>query len=102
MERLIHQAFKHVDIIGPHVMEGHYDLHGPDGQIILPGVWDVTVQPDWAITMVMWPLPEPPPPEPEPEPVPEPPALPPPEEMTIIVEPIPEAAPPSPPQLPPV
>jgi hypothetical protein len=64
MEELIKQAFLHVDVIGPHVHEGHYDLVGPDGEIILPQVWETMVQPDWAITMHMWPMPEPPPPEP--------------------------------------
>ncbi|KAJ4357664.1 uncharacterized protein N0V89_002240 [Didymosphaeria variabile] len=61
MEELIKQAFLHVDVIGPHVHEGHYDLVGPDGEIILPQVWETVVQPDWAITMHMWPMPEPPP-----------------------------------------
>lgn len=73
MEELIKQAFLHVDVIGPHVHEGHYDLVGPDGEIILPQVWETMVQPDWAITMHMWPMPEPPPPPPPGEPVPPPP-----------------------------
>ncbi|KAH7198805.1 uncharacterized protein B0J16DRAFT_360480 [Fusarium flagelliforme] len=30
MEELIKQAFMQVDVLGPHVMEGHYDLMGPD------------------------------------------------------------------------
>jgi hypothetical protein len=66
MEELIKQAFLHVDVIGPHVHEGHYDLVGPDGEIILPQIWETMIQPDWAITMHMWPMPEPPPPPPEP------------------------------------
>lgn len=70
MEELIKQAFLHVDVIGPHVANGHYDLIGPNGDIILPQVWETTVEPDWTITMKMWPLPEPPPPPPEPEPAP--------------------------------
>lgn len=56
MEDLIKQAFLHVDNIGPHVQAGHYDLLGPDGEIILPAVWDKTVQPGWQINMVMWPV----------------------------------------------
>lgn len=56
MEELIKQAFLHVDIIGPHVQEGHYDLIGPNGEIILPSVWEKVVEPDWAITMHMWPM----------------------------------------------
>ena len=48
----------HVDVIGPHVAEGHYDLIGPNNEIILPGVWDTVIEPDWTITMHMWPMPE--------------------------------------------
>ncbi|KAF2435022.1 hypothetical protein EJ08DRAFT_580876 [Tothia fuscella] len=61
MEALINQAFLHVDGIGQHVHEGHYDLVGPDGEIILPQVYESMVKPDWAISMHMWPMPEPPP-----------------------------------------
>lgn len=64
MEALIKQAFLHVDMIGQHVMEGHYDLTGPNGEIILPQVWDTTVQPDWEVSMHMWPMPDPHPPFP--------------------------------------
>jgi hypothetical protein len=56
MEELIKQAFLHVDVIGPHVQEGHYDLVGPNGEIILPSVWERVVEPDWNITMHMWPM----------------------------------------------
>jgi hypothetical protein len=58
MEELIRQAFMHVPVIGPHVAEGHYDLVGPNGEIILPQVWETMIEPDWAITMHMWPMPE--------------------------------------------
>jgi hypothetical protein len=61
MEELINQAFCLVDVIGPHVQEGHYDLVGPDGEIILPQVWEDMIKPGWAVTMHMWPMPEPPP-----------------------------------------
>jgi len=59
MEELIRQAFLRVDGLGPHVAEGHYDLIGPNGEIILPRVWETTIEPDWAISMHMWPMPEP-------------------------------------------
>ena len=58
MEDLIRQAFLNVDEIGELVQEGHYDLVGPDGEIILPRVWDSVIQPDWTITMHMWPIAE--------------------------------------------
>ena len=58
MEGLIKQAFQQIDVIGDHVRQGHYDLTGPDGEIILPQVWENMVQPDWEIQMHMWPMPE--------------------------------------------
>ena len=63
MEDLIRQAFLHIDVIGPQVDKGHYDLIGPNNEIILPGVWETVIEPDWTITMHMWPMPE----EPEPD-----------------------------------
>jgi hypothetical protein len=68
MEELIKQAFVHVDLIGPHVLKGQYDLIGPNGEIILPQVWETMIEPDWAITMHMWPMPEPKDPPPMPGP----------------------------------
>ncbi|KAI2618551.1 hypothetical protein GGS26DRAFT_584906 [Hypomontagnella submonticulosa] len=56
IEELIKQAFLHVDVIGPHVQQGHYDLIGPSGEIILPQMWDKVVEPDWSVTMHMWPM----------------------------------------------
>jgi hypothetical protein len=50
---------------------------GPNGDIILPQVWETVIEPDWAITMHMWPIPEKPKEEPAPEPAPEKPADPP-------------------------
>lgn len=56
MDELITQAFLQVDVLGPHVQEGHYDLIGPNGEIILPSVWDKVIEPGWSITMTMWPI----------------------------------------------
>ncbi|KAB8337064.1 hypothetical protein FH972_021368 [Carpinus fangiana] len=58
METLITQAFIHVDVLGKEVKDGHYDLLGPGGDIILPEVWNAVVQPGWSITMHMWPFSE--------------------------------------------
>ncbi|CAK3846816.1 Hypothetical predicted protein [Lecanosticta acicola] len=66
METLIKQAFMHIDGIGDHVHQGHYDLLGPDGEIILPQVWDTMIQPDTEISMHMWPMDEPKEEKPEP------------------------------------
>ncbi|RYP79086.1 hypothetical protein DL771_000064 [Monosporascus sp. 5C6A] len=61
MEDLIKQAFLHVDVIGPHVQAGHYDLLGPNGEILLPTIWENVIKPDWAVTMHMWPMEQQPP-----------------------------------------
>ncbi|KAK0129408.1 hypothetical protein ONS95_001332 [Cadophora gregata] len=70
VEELIKQAFLHVDVLGPHVLEGHYDLlcasGDLSGQIILPQVWETLVEPGWEVNMHMWPFPEPPKPIPPP------------------------------------
>ena len=54
MEEIIRWAFRSVDEVGSHVLEGHYDLIGPHGDIILPQFWEDFVQPDWAVSMNMW------------------------------------------------
>ncbi|KAI1394284.1 uncharacterized protein F4822DRAFT_44097 [Hypoxylon trugodes] len=56
MTELIKSAFLHVDVVGPHVQAGHYDLIGPEGKIILPQVWKYVIQPNIAISMQMWPM----------------------------------------------
>ncbi len=71
MEGLINQAFQHIENLAEHVQDGHYDLLGPDRDIIMPQYWDHTVEPDMHVTMMLWPLPEPKKDE-NPEPVPPP------------------------------
>lgn len=61
MKELIEQAFLQVDFLGPLVQAGRYDLIGPQGGIILPSVWEQLIEPDWMITMTMWPIEKPPP-----------------------------------------
>ena len=58
MDELIQQAFLHVDVVGPRVRAGHFDLIGPNGEMILKQVWETVIEPDWTITMSMWPQPE--------------------------------------------
>ncbi|KAI0195279.1 hypothetical protein EV127DRAFT_477806 [Xylaria flabelliformis] len=58
MQELIEAAFLHVDVVGPEVRAGHYDLIGPDGMIILPSTWEEIIQPGWNISMHMWPPPD--------------------------------------------
>lgn len=60
MEGLINQAFAHIDGLAEHVMNGRYDLIGPDKEIIMPNYWESTIEPNMHITMMLWPIPEPP------------------------------------------
>jgi hypothetical protein len=55
MENFIRKIFLHVENVGSHVLAGHYDLISPEGEIILPQVWEQTIKPDWKISMHMWP-----------------------------------------------
>ncbi|EWY82740.1 hypothetical protein FOYG_14835 [Fusarium oxysporum NRRL 32931] len=55
MEELIKQAFMCVDVIGPHVLAGHYDITSPDGDIIPIQRWESTVEPGMQVGMTMWP-----------------------------------------------
>ena len=55
MQALISQAFLNVETISEAVNNGHYDICGPEGSIILPDVWEVTARPGWKVEMKMWP-----------------------------------------------
>jgi hypothetical protein len=56
MEDLIIQLFMYNDSIEPYVSKGQYDLVGPEGEVILPQVWEKVIEPGWTITMQMWPV----------------------------------------------
>lgn len=56
MEELIKQAFDNVEELAYQVHEGWYDLLGPNQEIILPSVWEKVIEPEWSITMSMWPV----------------------------------------------
>lgn len=52
----IHELFRHMPGIGPHVLEGHYSLKDyKSGEHILPGLWSNTIKPGASINMKMWP-----------------------------------------------
>ncbi|KAI1194988.1 hypothetical protein F5X97DRAFT_309570 [Nemania serpens] len=50
MEELIKQMFIHVDILGPHVQAGHYDVLNSRGSIVLPSLWKLSVKPTDSFT----------------------------------------------------
>ncbi|KAL9054558.1 MAG: hypothetical protein Q9162_004114 [Coniocarpon cinnabarinum] len=56
MYNLIQQAFRQIENYDEEVANQHFDLIGPDGEIILPATWEVLVQPDWTVKMHMWPM----------------------------------------------
>ena len=39
------------DVIRGQLNQGQYDLMGPDGRIILPLVWESTIQPGWEVSL---------------------------------------------------
>ncbi|KAL2287174.1 hypothetical protein FJTKL_06169 [Diaporthe vaccinii] len=55
MKATIIEAFNHVEVIGPHVVEGHFDLLTSNGEIMLPHLWSTTIKPGAVISMKMWP-----------------------------------------------
>jgi len=56
MQALIKQVFLNRDEFAREVVDGWYDLVGPNGEIILPSVWREVIQPGWEIKMQMWPV----------------------------------------------
>ncbi|KAI1367916.1 hypothetical protein F5Y08DRAFT_297303 [Xylaria arbuscula] len=56
MEKIIKQMFLHVEVIGPHVQAGHYDLLNSRGNIVLPALWELSVKPTDSFYMEMWPM----------------------------------------------
>ncbi|KAI0187785.1 hypothetical protein F4808DRAFT_468407 [Astrocystis sublimbata] len=56
MKQFIKQMFLHVEIIGPHVQAGHYDIINPRGNFVLPQAWKYSIRPTESYTMHMWPM----------------------------------------------
>lgn len=52
--QLVKSAFVMVDVLGPHVQNEHFDMIGPDGDIILPLTWAARIRPGMAISMQMY------------------------------------------------
>ncbi|RFU34275.1 hypothetical protein B7463_g2056, partial [Scytalidium lignicola] len=55
IEELIKQVSTPVNSIWPQVREGRYDLTGPNGEIILPQLWESVIKPGLSITMHLLP-----------------------------------------------
>ncbi|KAK5653477.1 hypothetical protein OQA88_8963 [Cercophora sp. LCS_1] len=55
MKNLIDTAFLNVDIIGPPVLRGFYDLI-INGDIIMPSLWSSSIRPGDRVAMHMWPM----------------------------------------------
>ncbi|KUI69376.1 hypothetical protein VM1G_05433 [Cytospora mali] len=53
MRETIMEAFNDVAVIGPHVLEGHYDILSCNGDTILPGLWSSTIKPGDTVSMTM-------------------------------------------------
>lgn len=53
-EAILKQAFLFVEILGPLVHQGRYDLVGPDDTLILPVAWEQVIKPGMSIEMRVW------------------------------------------------
>lgn len=52
------QTYVHVpDSLRSQATSGKYNILGPEEQIILPHLWELLVEPDWHLSMQLWPLP---------------------------------------------
>jgi hypothetical protein len=59
MEELIKEAFSGSGgFIDARIENGQYDLIGPNGEIILPKIWETSVEPGWAVSIDIWPTPK--------------------------------------------
>lgn len=58
---MIIETFLLVPNLNLRVADGEYDLFGPQEVILSPSNWESMIEPDWEITMRMWPNPERPP-----------------------------------------
>lgn len=59
MEEHLRQVFIISKTIGPQIAQSRFYILGPDGDIILPQFWDMLVEPDWNVTLDIWPISEP-------------------------------------------
>lgn len=56
MRANINEAFRHIPVVGPYVMEEHYDLTNVAKQEYIPmGLWENTIKPGDSIVMTMRP-----------------------------------------------
>ncbi|KAF2157517.1 hypothetical protein K461DRAFT_264409 [Myriangium duriaei CBS 260.36] len=51
--KLLEQAFEAFPDLHARILENRFELAGPDKQIILPSVWETTVQPGWEVSILM-------------------------------------------------
>jgi hypothetical protein len=56
MEELIKIMFLHVEVIGPQVQAGHYDITDSKGNVVLPTLWKYSVKSTEEYSMSMWPM----------------------------------------------
>ncbi|KAK3386452.1 hypothetical protein B0H63DRAFT_467816 [Podospora didyma] len=54
MSKLIRESFAHSSEETRGVIDGSYDLIGPNGEIILKTLWESLVKPGWEVSMKMW------------------------------------------------
>ena len=58
MKGLIDKSFLHDERIHAHIIEGHYDLLDPSGDIIPPALWEYMITPGMTVELKLWHIPE--------------------------------------------
>ena len=54
MENLIKRSFSHVESVDSRIFRGRYDILSPEGEIILPEIWDSVIRPGWVVELRFW------------------------------------------------
>jgi len=56
MEQKIKEALGQHDVLGLQILNGHYDVVGPTGSIIMPNCWRFIIEPGMDITLIILPV----------------------------------------------
>ena len=55
MESLLANSFSHDPTVNVQTLGSRFDIVGPNGDIILPAVWESVIQPGWVLELRPWP-----------------------------------------------
>ena len=55
MDDLVKKTLLHFGV-DSYILEGHYNLLDPNGDTLIPAIWEHSVEPGWTVTMAQFPL----------------------------------------------